>query len=702
MKKSWITIGIIAITAMFVSGCSKSQETLEMQEIRNEKGGDFHTVSFSFAKNNTETKTYISEGQEGASFRWSEDDATRFTLKENGNTGSSITLTRSSYDAKATLSATFATSSAPYTYTAFMAKNVTAGGDPKIPAAQTSTASTYDPDADILVANPREYPGPDAPSEVTLALARPVVINKMAIKGLTEGETISSVNISSDKNIIGYYDKTGTMASDWTGQSKEIAISTSQTVPASGEITVFFVSMPVDGATLSITVTSGNYLWTKTFNRTIDLKMNEVTVFAVSGLTRIPKANYSGTYALASTNAGNTYMALAYASGNNISSQQVSKEEGHLYYDPDDIASLTPVQVTLAKVMDSESTYYGMYTIVQNEKYLYAAGTKSGDNYLKSMTLGGGSLPSSAYWEISQTDGVWSVVASKAESGISNNMRMYTMNKTFTCYSSASYNAVEFIPVANVHTTPVITASNINISADAVPSTDTGVTFNSETNEVSVAKYSDADCTIAGPSWLTLSTSGSGASTVINYAVTGNDSADERIAYIKITASNTSGRSVNRVISITQSPEGLVLDFSFTSNPGGWPTENGDILTDKTYRLNDVDYTFKLKNVKQNSGYLMCTSTAVLGLPAIPGYRLSKIMAYNSSGCAVTTRVGVSSASDSASYITGGAYQTWGTKGSSYIYNLTSTSAGTVYYLYITNANCQLISLRLTYIEVTQ
>lgn len=139
------------------------------------------------------------------------------------------------------------------------------------------------------------------------------------------------------------------------------------------------------------------------------------------------------------------------------------------------------------------------------------------------------------------------------------------------------------------------------------------------------------------------------------------------------------------------------LTFSLTSNPGSWPTANSTTLTNYTYTIDDVDYTFGLKNVKCNSGYLMLTSTAVLGLPAIKDYKLTKVVAKNSSGCSTSTKVGISSSSSSASYISGGAIQTWSTTSSTYTYTLSGTSNNTVYYLYVTNKNAQITELALTY-----
>ena len=142
-----------------------------------------------------------------------------------------------------------------------------------------------------------------------------------------------------------------------------------------------------------------------------------------------------------------------------------------------------------------------------------------------------------------------------------------------------------------------------------------------------------------------------------------------------------------------------VLTFDLSSNPGGWPTANSATLTNYTYTLNEVDYTFALKNVKCNSGYLFLTQPSVLGLPAIEGYKLTKVEATNSGGCSTTTKVGISSSSSEANYVEGGSIQTWSTTSTTYTYNLTETSVNTMYYMYATNKNAQVVSLTLTYEE---
>ncbi|MCQ2328887.1 MAG: hypothetical protein MJZ59_06050, partial [Paludibacteraceae bacterium] len=143
------------------------------------------------------------------------------------------------------------------------------------------------------------------------------------------------------------------------------------------------------------------------------------------------------------------------------------------------------------------------------------------------------------------------------------------------------------------------------------------------------------------------------------------------------------------------------LTFDLSKNPGGWPTTNSKTLTNYTYTLEDVDYTFGLMDVKCNSGYTMFTATAVMGLPAIEGYKLTKVVAKNTSGCSTAVKVGISSSASSEDYISGGDAQTWSKQNSSYTYELDETSDNTVYYLYVTNKNAQVTELELTYTDGT-
>lgn len=513
---------LFAVAAMAAVSCAKTEQ---------DKTTFTHRV---YIDVNEPVKTSIVESGSNASFIWSSDDASRFTIKENDVNGTAISLNSNDGYQTMTLAATFESEvTSSYTYTAFLSKNTTGNGAPKIPASQTSTGSSYDPDADILIAKPQTFNA--AQSSLSMRFMRPLAINKMTLKGLDENEVVSSVTISADKNLTGYYSN-----DSWHGQASEIIISTDQTVPASGEVVVYFLTMPVEDATLTVAVTTGNYIYSKTFARAITFSNESVKAFGVSGLTRNDKSDYSGTYVLG--NEDGTAMANAWANGNNLPQASSYLEGDVLYYDPD-VVTIANASITLAKVTDTESAYCGMYTMVQNGKYLYAAGTGT------SNTLKGEDSPSvNAYWDITEVSGEWTIVATK--SSYHNILKYNSGNNIFSCYASGQSSVKLY---ADFAPTPVITASDINITADAVSSsTNTEATFNSNTATVSAAAYSDAECTSASD-WLSVSVSNK----VVYYTATANtDTANGRVAYIKIIATNSNSHSVNKVITVNQSKKG--------------------------------------------------------------------------------------------------------------------------------------------------
>ena len=278
-----------------------------------------HTVTITAGS--PDTKTVINEGVSSASFKWSSDDATRFHIWENDVEGSSIALETTDAYATIKLKATFATvSAASYTYTAYLAKNeYDDSGDkyPEVPAAQTCTGSSYDPNADILIAQSVTNDG-SVLSKIDMKFGRPCVINKMTLKGLTAGETVSSVEIYADKPLTGYYDIDG---QSWTGESRKITLTTSQEVPASGQVTVYFVTMPVASATLTVTAITNAHVYNKTFGSTINFVMDQVTTFGVSSLGKYVKRDVL-THELTGIGDSGSYTgwsSISYAGGGNSS-----------------------------------------------------------------------------------------------------------------------------------------------------------------------------------------------------------------------------------------------------------------------------------------------------------------------------------------------------------------------------------------------
>ena len=120
--------------------------------------------------------------------------------------------------------------------------------------------------------------------------------------------------------------------------------------------------------------------------------------------------------------------------------------------------------------------------------------------------------------------------------------------------------------------------------------------------------------------------------------------------------------------------------------------------------LDGVKYTFS--HTKAGNGiytgaysgqtYLMVSQDNYLGMPAIDGMKLTKVVVTNSSGCSTKVEVVVTS-DTSGNAVSGGAAQKWENTSTEYTYNLSGTKAATRYYLATTKKNGQVVKLVLTY-----
>lgn len=156
----------------------------------------------------------------------------------------------------------------------------------------------------------------------------------------------------------------------------------------------------------------------------------------------------------------------------------------------------------------------------------------------------------------------------------------------------------------------------------------------------------------------------------------------------------------------------LVFDFK-TVKPEGWPTKKAEAKAGTyKYAINGVDYSFIHGDKKgdgiycggteQNPAYLMITKSNSLGLPAIAGYKLVKVVGTLNDFGSVSKQSSISITTDGTNTVTGGTAQTWDTGGKDYTYSLTETEENTVYYLSVSDkANCQMIKLVLSYEPAT-
>lgn len=530
-------LGFFATTLLSLAACQKEVDLQLAESGKNQ-------VTFVFtAEKAGETKTAAIEGESSVSFKWTDEDENNIHLflvstviegekeVEKLTEVEDIEINKES-DTKLILTANVDEAES-YTFRAMLFCETTSGGNPKMKSEQRPVGvNNYDPNADILISRDLTT---TSPSDLLLTFDRQVVVNKMTVKGLTAGEKVDRVVVSSNKPLSGYYSN-GKM----TGQGSEITLNYSkEEIPASGEFPIYFVTMPNTGHTLSVAVYTENNVYTKSFGAgALDFTLGSFTRIGVSGFTKQTITDLSGTYVL--TDASGSFMAIAYDDGNNIRSSQTTLENGTIYYNPDVIL------IDAAKVTLASTTINGknLYTIKQNGKYLYAAGGQ-GENYLKAAAEIPETNNEGYYWNVTNTDGNWSVVATRSSN--SNTLQMNSTTKNFACYSSASQTAIALY--ANFASTPVITASNLSLpNGDAVSEARTmNIEFNSVTASVTASAFEDENLTTES-TWLNMTVS----EQVVQFTASENKTGDERKAYVKITASDNGGRTVSEVITVSQ------------------------------------------------------------------------------------------------------------------------------------------------------
>ena len=145
----------------------------------------------------------------------------------------------------------------------------------------------------------------------------------------------------------------------------------------------------------------------------------------------------------------------------------------------------------------------------------------------------------------------------------------------------------------------------------------------------------------------------------------------------------------------------LLFNFK-TSKPVGWPINKETTGGTYKYTVDGIDYDFILgtgvycAGATPNSAYILIPADESLGLPAIKGYKLVKVVGTLNDAGNPSLKANIS-ITDGEKVISGGAAQTWTTKGADYTYTLTETKENTVYYMSVSTKNCQMIKLVLSF-----
>lgn len=259
--KTLYKIGMLAVAALAFAGCSK-----EVDNTADQKAGS-HTLTFTVQKD-IDTRTAVVEGDGVASYVWTEGDDEYFHIYENGKEATEIVMELSEDNKIATFLATFAnTDATEFTYTATYGSDLSNTGNPVNPSNQTPALDSFDPAADVLVsAEPITFEGSAQAAEdaeFQFKLKRVVSANKMTLKGLTNGERIYRVELTSDKYFSSRY---SVGKESYSGEAKTLVLDYENTeayAGVDGTFPVYFISAPIEDATFSVRVVTDGVIYTR-------------------------------------------------------------------------------------------------------------------------------------------------------------------------------------------------------------------------------------------------------------------------------------------------------------------------------------------------------------------------------------------------------------------------------------------------------
>ena len=569
---------------------------------------------------------------------------------------------------------------------------------------QNATASSYDPAAYIMVAKPQTFD--EVETDWLASYRRATALNKITLKNVPSGVSIKRVTITapSGKYLAGarHIDlSTGESGDIYSGGGRTETVEVKYETPLAGgaNIDVWFTSWEVEvaaGEVLTIVVYTTDK---KSYTKTITVPENKTISFKEGYLNTLG-ANISGiTPEDVTEMEEGSYVVLA-KDGDNYYALKAEKESGK--------ERLLSVQYT--GTLDS---YDGDADIIWNL-------TKSGDSFIfenDDKYLGYQGTSNESYWLAADEN--WTTtnylldVTAQETAGLyyvtlhSNSSRYLSKNSSggyFAFYGNTNQKAnIVFVPAK------VDTRAELVLSFDEPAITLTTDNYVDFEGQYATA-YSDGH-EVTGLeitySWdIPEEDSDFGAIDETGYICLGGE--------VGVTATVTASFEGNETyraatasytITVTDnaSPDVLTLSFPFTSAIDGWPaSSSASAAGSYTYPLSGTNYTFTHTKVGNGiycaGSYLMIVSGNYLGLPAIEGYKLTKVSAQlNDGGNPSTASKGNITSDTAGTVVTGGEEQTFDTKGGIKTFTLTGTEENTVYYLAISNKNFQCIGIDLEY-----
>ena len=531
MKNIFKSLMLVAVAAMGFA----CQETMEENYTPTNPREVVMTI---IADMDEETRTYISDEANGK-IAWSAGD--QLKVIENSNMYAETSNTEI-VDGKAKFAVSFPanTTASEFTYNAVFPVTALVEDDAeKIDAAkvkvivkdqQKPTATSFDPQADVLVAKQLEF---DAqPTELNMQFKRLVALGKISLTNLPADEKISQVVFTAGANDIlagrnyvnatngdvieyGYYGKTNIIALNY-----DEAISTRD---------IYFTCNPFDmaaGDTFKVKVVCEDYTYTREVTipegRSLVFTEGDMTTFTVNMKDATIESSFvfaDGVYAVIAKNNTSYYALSCEANGTRLNSvDNVDFDGGEVFATNNDNLRWT--------ITYTEEGY-----IFKGFNNQYIAWTNGGN---------GASTQEAPYYlniEKDEENDNRYVISSKED-----NTRKLQRNKDidqykyWAFYTSEQLGSVYIVPVV-ADTTPRFTVDPMVFEFDAAGGEIIFTTTPNEYLKTTISATDDAD-------WLTISGSGN----TFTATATENKEASERLA--EITFSAEGAESV--VVTVTQ------------------------------------------------------------------------------------------------------------------------------------------------------
>lgn len=566
------------------------------------------------------------------------------------------------------------------------------------PTVQQPTATSFDSNADLLIA--KSISVESQPTELQMSFGRAVAIGKMTVKNLASAESVLGVKFTApDKKVTGrsYVDMTAGTIKEYGyinnfADNVTLSYSSEMNITANSEtgMTAYFTCFPFEvatGETFTVTVTTATKIFTKTVTvqegRALAFTTGDSSTFAVdmTGAAEEENETLSGDYVITATQSEVTYAMSSLADGSRLAPVVITPSNPYKTGDETLIWTIT-------KSGDN-------YTISQ------------GKNYLSWESDNSATISTEAYDLIITKDkekGTYQIASAATPS------RILAKNTTaalgFGFYEGTQTKNLTLIPAEYVAYPKVTLEKNTLELAFDDETTHSIVTTlkNAEAKDVTINVYEGTTGTTSA-TWLTAKFT-TGTNNTLDVSAEKSALTEPRTARVIISVTTTLGTS-DAILTVTQNPQPVVgekvLTFDFSKSPiSGWPTSSNKKAGDYIFTLAEVDYTFSLtSNVYCNSGYLMVNKNNSLGLPALAGYKLTKVVGtLNGNGSpSLKSVTSITSDATGNTVVTGGEAQTWSTKGGNYTYTLSNTAVNTKYYMYVSSAaNSQYTNVELTYV----